>query len=290
MVFSRLWLVGLLLVAGDGLAWAELVVAMPPELQFPDTGVGTQSPPQVVTFTNTSPAVLAFDAPALAGPGADCFSFDNPGRFMLEPARSIGVPVACRPSSIGDCSASLVLRGSGLDPVTVGLSCVAREQVIEVYTGNTLPHLLDFDLHGIPTFVYTESDPMSVAIKVPTGGVPVIIAEIASTDPRSFRINTSSTLLELAPGAETELQVFFMPVTVGTTMSAEVRILLAGHTQPSAVVTVKGTGQEHVFVGRFVQEKSCTIGGDRSHGGSLVPPLGMVGAAFALFLRRRRRE
>src|SRR5262245_15450015 len=130
-------IVGLLVLAATGgTAWAGPVGAMPAALTFADTGVGAQSAPQMVTFTNNGNMGVTVMNVIINGANPGDYTLDfgvfQPP-FAIGPGVNFTVSVKFTPVAGGQRSATLTAQiGGGLGDTTVPLTGKAIGQKLTV--------------------------------------------------------------------------------------------------------------------------------------------------------------
>jgi hypothetical protein len=192
-------------VALSGTGLAPQASFTPPSLTFAMQRVGTTSPQQLLTLTNTGNSTLTISSVGAAG--AVVFSQTNTCPATLAPGASCPISVTFRPVYTGTYYGDVVLisdtgnvRGSEKDVLLTGPS------------GASIATLSSTNLSLAATKVGTSSAPASVII-TNTGGMTLDISSIAASGDFAQSNNCRTTL---APNASCSVNVVFTPTATGS--------------------------------------------------------------------------
>jgi hypothetical protein len=209
------------------------VSLVPPSLTFGPQAIGTISPAQTATLTNTGAAPLTLSNIGLTGLDASDFAQTNTCGPTLAPNDNCQVSVTFTPTATGSLSAAVsVTDDAPRSPQTVGL----------VGTGTAaIATLSPLNL----TFLsYVKNSGPTQTVKLTnTGTAPLAITNVA-VSPADFGMVSTSTPCgsSVAAGSYCLIGVFFDPTAIGAkTGTLSVTDNAAGSPQ---TVTLTGTGQD----------------------------------------------
>jgi hypothetical protein len=245
---------------GTSVAPAPNVSFAPPSLTFASQTVGTSSPPQNITMTNTGNATLTFSNITIAGPNAADFTrgaattCNNSG--SLDPAAACVLSLVYKPAAAGPSTAMILVA----DNVTGGTQTVALSgtataapaltlnlgaatggsTTATVTAGQTATYNLQISANQNATVTFTcTGAPTAATCTVPpsvpvTAGTPAAVNVTVSTTARGLLLPQSQPATRMQPPAAIQmlplsaLAVLFLIVTVlATTQSTAGRLRFA---------------------------------------------------------------
>lgn len=198
-------------------AFGPVVQLTPTELDFPDTQVGTESPPRAVVLTNAGDGPLTVSEVWTSQPGsAGVFEVaaEDCTEASLAPGEACLVEVIFRPGANGEYAGELTFVDDAVGgPHTVRLSGVGF--------GSTQPSLtvspgqVNFGTVGL----FYASPRMIVTLNS-TGGSPLVISDV---DTWGWRYQDLDFFIEsdgcsgasLPPGQSCQVEVYFRPTVAG---------------------------------------------------------------------------
>jgi hypothetical protein len=202
--------------------------ASPPLLGFAQQAIGTTSPPQTVTLTNTGTATLNISNITVTGANAGDFAQTNTCSSSLAVNASCQVSVTFTPSAAGIRTAAVSIADNGPgNPQAVPL------------TGTTLVYLSPASVTFPNQYVAISGLPQTVTLNN-TGSAPLVITSVTAT-PADFA-PLSACGNTLAPGGSCSIGVFFDPTASGTRSGTLTVTDNASDSPQTASLT--GTGQD----------------------------------------------
>ncbi|MCC7327361.1 MAG: choice-of-anchor D domain-containing protein [Burkholderiales bacterium] len=212
-------------VAGSG------QLSLPASVVFGAQTVGTTSATSSVLVTNIGSAAVTISGIASSAPAE--FVVSAPGCTTLAAGASCTIGVTFAPTAAGARSATITVTSSGTgSPQTIAASGVGSAAP----TPGRLEIVGAVDAGSVQ--VGTTGLPNSVAI-ANTGGMPVTVASVGSSNPGEFTI-TASNCGRLEPAAACSFSFTFSPAATGT-RGAEFTITSDAAGSPQMVL-VTGTG------------------------------------------------
>jgi hypothetical protein len=176
---------------------------------FGNQPVGTMSPPQTITLTNTGSAILTITSVAITGANSGDFAQTNTCGSSVAAGSACTISITFAPTATGTRSASLSItdNASG-SPQTVGLTGTA----VAPATASLAPTSLTFSSQ--PTGTTSAAQTITLTN---TGGVPLTITSIAITGTNGGEfsaINACGTSVNAGSGCA--ITVTFKPTATGT--------------------------------------------------------------------------
>jgi hypothetical protein len=192
------------LVGSGSMFWQVAAGLYPPQLNFGDQNVGTQSQPQTASLVNAGSTPLPVTLIAITGTNAADFSQTNNCPANIPVGGSCQIQVVFAPKTEGNKSASLGVTYTGPgSPQSVSLSGTG----IAVSTVSLTPSNLTFATR----LINTTSAPQTATL-TNTGSVDVNISSITASLPFSQTNNCPSVL----PVSQScQIQVTFRPTQNG---------------------------------------------------------------------------
>jgi Transmembrane protein 131-like N-terminal/Abnormal spindle-like microcephaly-assoc'd, ASPM-SPD-2-Hydin len=173
----------------------------PISLTFGPQVVGTTSPPQIATLTNTGTATLTLSSIGIVGSNSSDFAETNTCGPTLAPKDNCQVSVTFTPTAAGSRSAAVSITDNAPgSPQTVGL------------LGTTAVSLSPFRLTFPSQYVGTSGSPQTVTL-TNTATTALTITSVTAS-PADFAPH-SSCGSSIAPGASCSISVVFEPTTSG---------------------------------------------------------------------------
>ena len=220
------------------------VELVPLSLTFTNQAVGTTSPAQTITLTNTSPnAPLTINSITITGTNSGDFAQTNTCGTGVAIGASCTISVTFTPTADGTRTASVSVADSGGgSPQTVSLTGAGGLPAVTLS-----PTSLTFASQNIGT----TSAPQTVTLTdTGAGSLSLTSISITGTNPGDFaETNTCGTTL--AAGASCSISVTFDPTDTGTRMAtlsvsdnatgSPQTVSLTGTGMSTAVVTLKPT-------------------------------------------------
>jgi hypothetical protein len=195
--------VGKLDLVGGALLLQASATLSPGSLAFGNQNVGTQSSPQIATFTNETSSKLDIANIGITGDPND-FSQTNNCGSSLPPQGSCQINVIFGPKSVGGKQASLSVSYKGLgSPETVSLTGTG----VNAGTVTLKPSRLTFAVQ-----LLNSTSSAQKATLTNTGSVDVTISNISTSGPFGQTNNCPS---DLPVGGNCEIAVTFTPTTKG---------------------------------------------------------------------------
>jgi hypothetical protein len=233
--------------------------AGPPDLTFAQQAIGTTSPPQTVTLTNTGNATLNISNITVTGANAGDFAQTNACSSSLAVNASCKFSVTFTPIAGGNRNASVsVTDNAPGSPQAVALS------------GSTPPapaaSLSPTSVSFPAQYVGTSGLPQSVTL-TNTGTAALTIASVA-TSPADFG-SLSACGSTVAAGASCAVGVFFDPTASGTRTGTLTITDNAGGSPQT--VTLSGTGQDFSMAPGGQSTATVTPGQTASYTLSVAP-------------------
>jgi hypothetical protein len=215
-----------LALSGTGVAPTATYSAT--SLTFAPLPVGTSSPVQHLTLTNTGPVVLNISSLAITGGVSDFTQTNNCGSFLSAGA-SCTINVTFKPSTGGARSAAVSLV-SDSTPAAPAVTLSGTGQVISV---NPTSGLITFGAQQLNT---TSAPQQTVFTN--NGDLPVSITGVSISGDFA---QTNDCPASLAVGASCTVTVTFSPTARGTRTGS---LSIAGNFTGSApLLNLQGTGQ-----------------------------------------------
>jgi hypothetical protein len=215
-------------LAGTGAAPAASLSVT--SLAFAPQTVGTASPSQPITLTNTGNATLTITSVALSGANTSSFVFINDCGSSLAPGASGTIHVQFDPAAQGSLTAALTISDNvNPSPQTVALSGIGQLVALSV---NSLSY-------GVQK-VGTESASQSVTL-TNIGSAPLAITSIKVTGPNASSFVFGNNLgSSLAAGATGTIHGHFAPAVTGP-LAAAIVIVDSSPGSPQTIA-LSGTG------------------------------------------------
>lgn len=201
-------------------------------IAFAAQGIGTTSPPQVITLTNTGNLTLKLSSVGIVGADATDFAQTNTCGATLNAGADCPIKVTFTPTAQGIRGAAVAISDNG----------PGSPQMVSL-TGNSTPapaaSLSPLNVTFPSQYVGTAGLPQTVTV-TNTGSATLTISSVA-TSPADFgALNACGS--SVAAGASCSIGVFFDPTTTGTrTGTLSVSDNAAGSPQ---TVSLSGTGQD----------------------------------------------
>jgi len=225
-----------------GTATAAVLSLSPSPLPaFPNTEVGSTSPPQTLTATNTGDAALVISSATLTSGTAD-YTVAGLSAVILNKGESTNWNIACAPSAPNARPGNFqILSNSSTGGTTdVTLSCTGEEGIV-----TTIPTSHNFNVVTVGTSV-----PFSFTLKN-TGNVTItgLTAALADTT-KGYTFVPTTVPTSLAANAQATLTVTFAPQSsndggpVNLNFSA---VWGANNTPTTATLALDGDGQAPSF-------------------------------------------
>jgi len=199
----------------------------PASLSYGPQRVGSSSPPQKVTVSNTGNAPLVVSAPVITGN----FAVSPSTGFTVEAGSSQELSVTFSPTALGSATGTLSLNtddtANPSDTISLSGSGVA-------YAADITPTSLPFGNQNVGN----ASAPQVVTVRN-AGSTSLQITGITITGP--FAVTPTATPITLAAGATQDLSVTFSPTAQGAT-TGTLTIGTTDSERPSVAVSLSGTG------------------------------------------------
>jgi hypothetical protein len=235
-------------------------------IAFAGQGIGTTSPPQVITLTNTGNLTLKLSGLGIVGTDATDFAQTNTCGATLNAGASCPIKVTFTPTAQGSRNAAVAISDNGPgSPQMVAL------------TGNSTPApaatLLPLNIIFPSQYVGTAGLPQTVTL-TNTGTAPLAISNVA-TNPADFgALNACGN--SVAAGESCSIGVFFDPTTTGTrTGTLSVSDNAAGSPQ---TVSLSGTGQDYTMAASGSSTATVSPGQTASYTVAVAPVGGFAQA------------
>jgi FG-GAP-like repeat/Abnormal spindle-like microcephaly-assoc'd, ASPM-SPD-2-Hydin len=233
--------------------------ASPPLLSFAQQTIGTTSPPQRVTLTNTGTATLNISNITVTGANAGDFAQTNTCGSSLAVNASCPVTVTFTPTAGGNLAAS----------VSVTDNAPGNPQGIAL-TGSTPPApaagLSPTSVSFPSQFVGTSGLPQTVTL-TNNGTAALTITNVTTSLSDFGLLNACGS--NVAAGTSCSIGVFFDPTTSGTRSGTLTVTDNAGGNPQTA--TLSGTGQDFSIAASGQSTKSITAGQTASYAVAVTP-------------------
>jgi hypothetical protein len=204
----------------------------PGNLTFGQQAIGTTSPQQVVTLTNTGAAALALATVNIIGPNAGSFAQTNNCGSALAPQGNCQISVTFTPTALVNATASLNITDNAPgSPQLVNLSGTTPPTPMV----NVSPTSISFPNQ----YVGTSGLPQSVTIT--NTGTGVLTISSVSTSPADFG-NLNACGSSIAVGSSCAIGVFFDPTASGARTGT--LTITDDATGSPQTVALSGTGQD----------------------------------------------
>jgi Abnormal spindle-like microcephaly-assoc'd, ASPM-SPD-2-Hydin len=214
------------------------VSLVPPSLTFGPQTIGTTSPAQTVTLTNTGGAPLTLSSIGITGADVNDFAVEkNTCSATLAPNDNCEVSVTFTPLAVGSLSAAVSITDNA--PGSPQAVSLAGTGTVTLAPAATLSPL---NVSFPNQYVKNAGRPKTVTLKN-TGTATLAITNVA-VSPTDFGIVIAQTTCgsSLAAGSSCSIGVFFDPTATGTrTGTLSVTDNAAGSPQ---TVTLTGMGQD----------------------------------------------
>ena len=211
------------------------VASLPAPPTFPSEPVGTTSPAQTVTLTNTGNANLTFTAIGVTGPfaiaasGTTC-STSSP----VAPSGSCSAAITFTPTAVGTNSGSLSFTDNATNsPQTVGLTGTGTGAVVSLPAPPTFP--------SEPVGTTSPSQTVTVTN---TGNANLTFTAIGVSGPFAIAASgtTCSTSSPVAASGSCTVSLTFTPTAVGTASGSLSFTDNGGNSPQTVSLTGTGTG------------------------------------------------
>ena len=226
------------LATGHTVTSAAGIVVSPAALVFAPRLVGSNSPAQPVTVTNSGATTVAISSIVISGVNAGDFTRTTTCGANLFAGGSCTINVRFRPAAVGARSATLTVNNNSANPApTVALSGTGLGAPVASFAPTSVTFA--------PQTRNTTSAPQTVTL-TNTGGSPLVITNIriAGGNATNFAITTNTCPIGgtgLAAGANCTVNVTFRPTRLGLRTS---NLRLTDNAVPSPQnVPLSGTGQ-----------------------------------------------
>jgi hypothetical protein len=199
------------MVALSGTGVAPIVTLGGNNIGFGNQIVGTSSPVQMVSLTNTGTATLTISSIAITGANAGDFSQTNTCGASVNAGANCSISVKFTPTATGSRAASVTITDNAAgSPQSVSLSGTGIAPLVSFGGTTTLTY------SGQP--VGTTSAPQSVTL-TNTGNASLTITSIAISGANSSDFAQTNTCpvspTTLAAGANCKINVTFDPTAIG---------------------------------------------------------------------------
>ncbi len=213
-------------LSGNGLSPGVLTVT-PGTLSFGTIAVGTDSPAQIVTVSNTGGANLSLSTPVLNG---DYQLTASTCGATLPAGQSCTLSIAFAPTTAGTRAGQITLSGAPSTSATVTLAGAGASPGALVFSPGSL---------GFGVVPVGSSSALTTTASN-SGGLSLHVLTIAAGGDFSISGGSCAAGQTLAPGASCTLSVIFAPSTAGTE-SATISVTTDG-TPALAQLAVAGVG------------------------------------------------
>jgi len=187
---------------------APAVTLNPTSLAFGNQNVGTTSPSQSVTLTNTGSLSFTISAVSITGTNPADFSQTNNCLVTLAPGSTCTITVTFDPTTSGARSASVSITDNAPgSPQTIALNGTGIAAAVSLSATS---------LTFAAQLVGTTSSPQVVTL-TNTGNGPLTVSSITATGAFSQTNNCTSSI---APGASCSIGIVFSPTTTGSLTGA----------------------------------------------------------------------
>ena len=207
-------------------------------------GLGVQSPPVVVTLTNSGPGALSGITTAIGG--------TNAAEFTVAPlscGTTLAVSASCTfnvtftQQIAGISRATLTVNVDptlGATPATVALISAPPSASLTGATGAFFNQTIGAVPAAQQTFTYTNTGIVPISIAPGTGAVTGIT--VTGSNATDFVATTTCTTAPMAPGASCPITVTFNPTVVGSEGPATLTVTDTASGAPPQTATLTGTG------------------------------------------------
>ena len=204
----------------------------PTSLTFSQQSVGSTSPPQVVTLTNTGAAALALTSVGITGPNAGDFAQTNNCGSTLAPTAGCQISVTFAPIAPVNAVASLNLTDNAPgSPQAIALAGSTPAVAVAALSPKTI---------AFPNqYVGTSGLPQTVTLNN-TGTAALAITSVTAS-PSDFGV-LNSCGNSVAPGSSCAIGVFFDPAASGARTGT--MTITDNAADSPQTVTLSGTGQD----------------------------------------------
>jgi ASPM-SPD-2-Hydin domain-containing protein/centrosomal CEP192-like protein/HYDIN/CFA65/VesB family protein len=195
-------------VGGQPAAATATATLSPSSLSFGNQNIGTTSPSQAITLSNTGASSLSISSIAITGTNAGDFSETNNCGSSLAANSSCTIDVTFKPTAAGTRAAALAVTDnvSG-SPQTASLSGTGVSS-----TASLSPSSLTFASRIVGTTSAAQAVTLS---NTGTGTLTISSVSIGGADPHDFA-QTNNCGSSLAAGSNCALNVTFTPSATGT--------------------------------------------------------------------------
>jgi len=223
-----------LVIALTGTGIQPLVSSSTNGLVFTVQTVGTTSPPQVVTLTNTGSSQLNFtSAPVIEGANTTDFPFTSTCGSSLQPGQQCTFSFQFEPTAAGSRSATLQIQtNAGNILISLTGTAVAAAPGVS-------PSATSLDFGTVST---TTSSTKTVTL-TSNGNAPLTIGLISITGTGASNFSQSSACGTLQPGQQCTISVVFKPALAGGVTAQLVIPHNASNTPTPLAIQLSGTGE-----------------------------------------------
>jgi hypothetical protein len=232
----------------------------PASLSFAQQIVGTSSPAQTVTLTNSGDATLSLISIAVAG---DFTAVNGCGTSLIGHS-SCSIPVVFVPAKVGPETGTLTITDILGRPQTVALTGVG----IAPAGVSALPATVNFSDWGV-----SSTTPAQTVALTNSGGVA--LDALAFTVTGDFSITGNSCSATLAPGANCAIQVVFSPSVSGPRVGSLTIASPSLHT--SFQIALSGNGLGFTLQADGASSATITSGQSANYLLQVVPLAGSQG-------------
>jgi hypothetical protein len=255
---------------GTGFVGSPTVSLSPNMLVFGTEAVGTTSPPQMVTLTNSGTAALNIQMVAISG-GSD-FVIESgttcANGSSLATGSSCVIQVAFSPTTPGQKSAAVTITdNAGDSPRQISLAGTSSSATLSLS-----PTSVSF----LAQFVGTSGLPQTLLV-TNTGNVTLVITAV-TVSAADFGVLNNCTN-PVAPGSNCTIGVFFSP-TAGGTRTGTLKITDNAGNSPQTVA-LTGSGQDFSVAPSAASSATVTAGQTATYS-IAVAPAGGFAASVAL--------
>jgi phosphopantothenate synthetase len=196
-------------LSGTGGGTAPAVTLTPASLTFGNQAVGTSSPAQSITLSNTGSASLSVSSIAVTGANAGDFTQTNNCGSSVAAGANCSINVIFNPTDTGSLSGSITISDNATPATqTVSLSGTASGSPAVTLT----PTSLTFGNQAVGT-----SSPAQSIMLSNTGGASLSISSIAVTGANAGDFTqTNNCGSSVAAGANCSINVVFNPTDTGS--------------------------------------------------------------------------
>src|SRR5579862_9312730 len=236
-------------IALSGIATAPTLQISTASLTFAAQSVGTASPSQTITLSNTGSSSVTINGITITGANANDFSENGNCSSVLGAAASCQTIVIFKPLAAGNRSASISISDNAAgNPHSVSLTGTATQAAISLS-----PSTVNF----ANQLVASVSAPVALTItNTGTGAFVIASISFSGTNAADFTQKNTCTA-PVAPAATCLINVTFMPAAVGARTATMVLADNASNAPQSVPLT--GTGMNFVFDPANIGATSATI-------------------------------